>query len=146
MPTTQNDAIIDRIHKELATKGDLSAIDGVYDARFVNYAMPGAPAGLEAMHERHQAIRAAFPDWHETIENICAKGDKIVVRSVVSGTHTGEWLGIAPTGKQVRAMRITIFRMVAGKIVERWGSQDELGLMQQLNAIPLHVGPIASAR
>src|SRR5689334_3453454 len=99
MPTTPNEAIIDRIHEEIDAKGDLACMDGVYDTRFMNCAMPGAPTGLRVMQERHNAIRAAFPDWHETIENISAKGDKIVVRSVVSGTHRGEWMGIGATGK-----------------------------------------------
>ncbi len=146
MPTEQTSAIIHRIYEEIADKGDLCIIDGVYDTRFVNYAMSDAPTGLKGMQEHHRAILTAFPDWRETIERISAKGDKIVIRSVVRGTHRGTWMGIAPTGKQVKAMRITILRTAEGKIVERWGSQDELGLMQQLNAIPLHASPKPSVR
>ena len=147
MPIDQTDSIIRRISEEITTKGDLSVIDGVYDARLINHAAnPGASTGLQGMQERHNALRAAFPDWQETIERISARGDKIVVRSIVRGTHKGSWMGIAPTGKRIRAMRITILRLVGGKIVERWGSEDEFGLMQQLEAIPLRVPAIPTVR
>jgi predicted ester cyclase len=134
----ENEPIIRRIYEEMPVKGDLAVVDGIYDSRFVNYSID-PPLGLAAMRDRYTAIRSAFPDWQETIESIGSKGNKIVVRSVVRGTHTGNWNGIAPTGRHVEAMRITILRAAGGKIVERWGSQDELGLMQQLNAIPLHL-------
>ena len=146
MPIDQTDSIIRRISEEI-TKGDLSVFDGVYDTRLINHAAnPGATTGLQGMQERHSALRVAFPDWQETIERISATGDKIVVRSMVRGTHKGSWMGIAPTGKRIRAMRITILRMVGGKIVERWGSEDEFGLMQQLEAIPLRVPAMLTVR
>ncbi len=128
-----NEAIVRRLYEQVERKGDLSFSEEIYDDHFINH---GASSGLQGLKERYKAIHAAFPDWQETIEQISAKGDKIIVRSVVRGTHQGQWMGIAPTGKRVSALRITILRTADGKIVERWGSQDELGLMQQLGAIP----------
>jgi len=65
-----------------------------------------------------------------------AEGDKVVARLRISGTHQGEFLGIAPTGKQVTFTGIDILRIAEGKVMEHWGNVDELGMLQQLGAIP----------
>jgi predicted ester cyclase len=58
------------------------------------------------------------------------------MRITAGGTHQGVWLGIPPTGKQFTETGIYIFRMAGGKVVERWGNQDDLGMMQQLGLVP----------
>ncbi len=65
-----------------------------------------------------------------------AEGDRVVVRYTLRGTHTGNYMGIAPAGKQVTQTGITINRFANGKAVELWGNVDDLGLLQQLGAIP----------
>jgi predicted ester cyclase len=82
-------------------------------------------------------IRAAFPDIHETIEDMLAEGDRVVTRSTWRGTHQGAFLGIAPTGKQVSVTGIDISRVASGKFVEHWQAADNLGLLQQLGVIPV---------
>ena len=71
-----------------------------------------------------------------TIEDLFAEGDKVVLRFTFHGTHQGEFMGVAPTGKQVTMPGIDIFRIADGKIVELWGQEDVLGMMQQIGAIP----------
>jgi len=78
----------------------------------------------------------AFPDWHETIEDIIAEGDTVVVRGTGRGTHTGEFMNMPPTGKQVTLPVVAIYRIASGKIRDRWNLADNLGMMQQLGAIP----------
>ena len=78
----------------------------------------------------------AFPDMHVTIEDQIAEGDKVASRLTVSGTHKGDFMGMAPTGKQMMITGIDIVHIKDGKAVERWGNLDDLGLMQQLGAIP----------
>jgi predicted ester cyclase len=78
----------------------------------------------------------AFPDHHETIDDIVAEDDKVVARVRWTGTHQGEYLGAAPTGKQVTYTAITIYRIEGGKVVESWQEGDRIGLMQQLGVIP----------
>ena len=142
----QNETIIRRLIEEIINKGDFAAIDEVYDARFVNHdAPPGAPVGLEGVRQQVMTFRSAFPDCQETIDAITAKGDTIIVRSTVQGTHTGRWMGIAPTGKPIRAMRINILRTDGGKIVEQWGNSGDGDLMRQLGAIP-RVAPASKQR
>jgi predicted ester cyclase len=133
----QNETIIRRLVEEIINKGDFAAIDEVYDAHFINHdALPGTPIGVEGIRQQYVMFRSAFPDCQETIDAINAKGDKIIVRSTVHGTHQGRWMGIAPTGKPIRAMRLNILRTDGGKIVEQWGNSGDGDLMRQLGAIP----------
>ena len=69
-------------------------------------------------------------------EDMIAEGDRVVSRWTMRSTHKGEWMGIAPTGKQVMITGISIHRIAGGKIVEDWANADELGMMQQLGAVP----------
>lgn len=82
----------------------------------------------------------AFPDWHETIEDIIAEGDKVCVRlRIDTGSHTGEFdlLGIRvpPTGKKSTVKSIQIWRIVDGKVVEQEGVYEELDLLRQVGLI-----------
>ena len=74
----------------------------------------------------------AFPDYHETIEEIIAEGDKVWTRETVTGTNTGEYLGLAPTGKKFTTTAINIWRLVDGKVVEKVGVLDQLDIFKQL--------------
>jgi predicted ester cyclase len=65
-----------------------------------------------------------------------AEGDKVVTRFTMRGTHQGEFMGIAPTGRRVEMTGIDIIRFSDGKMVEHWGNTDDLGMMQQLGVIP----------
>jgi len=65
------------------------------------------------------------------------EGDKAAWRETFSGTHTGDLMGIPPTGKQVRIDGISYGRVRDGKAVEHWGSGDNLGMLQQLGVIPM---------
>ena len=71
------------------------------------------------------------------MKDIVAEGDRVVVRSMLSGTQQGEFMGIAATGKPVSVQMIDIVRFdSAGKVVEHWGVMDQATMMQQLGAIP----------
>jgi predicted ester cyclase len=91
---------------------------------------------MEGFKQFFPMLYAAFPDWHATIEDVIAEGDKVVHRIKGGGTHKDEWMGIAATGKQVTTTGILIYRIDNGKIVEEWLQYDVLGVMQQLGAIP----------
>ncbi|MCQ3973778.1 MAG: hypothetical protein DPW09_10070 [Anaerolineae bacterium] len=79
---------------------------------------------------------SGFPDGQWVEEDLMAEGDKVVGRYTFHGTHQGEFFGIPATGKQVTVSNIHIMRFVDGKIVEHWGNGDDLGLLQQLGAVP----------
>ena len=81
-------------------------------------------------------FRTAFPDLHVTLEAEFADGNYVFHRGYVTGTHQGEWQGIAPTGKQVKMKTLDIWRVANGKAVENWVQMDMLGLVQQPGVVP----------
>ena len=94
------------------------------------------PLDLATFFEFGQAWHSAFPDEETTFEDQIAEGDKVVSRMSSRATHTGELQGIPPTGKRITVSGIFIDRVADGKIVERWGQVDMLGVMQQLSVVP----------
>jgi len=79
---------------------------------------------------------AAFTDGGITLEEIVAEGDMVVVRWRMHGTHTGEYMGVPPTGKVITNHGMSMYRIAGGKIVEDWAVMDMLGVMQQLGLVP----------
>ena len=80
-------------------------------------------------------MREACPDWHSDLELLVGEGDIVVEQFTASGTQRGELAGVAPTGREVFMPGINIFRIAGGRIAERWGRVDELGLLRQLGAV-----------
>jgi steroid delta-isomerase-like uncharacterized protein len=137
MSTEENKALVRRQVDEMWNQENLAVADEVYATDvIVHGGLPGQPSGVEAIKQGVKLDRAAFPDFHVTIDDLVGEGDKVVIHATIRGTHKGEWLGIPPTGKQVTMTGITIVRIADGKIVEVWNCADLLGLMQQLGAIP----------
>jgi steroid delta-isomerase-like uncharacterized protein len=139
-----NRKLIDRFWEEIWNKGKLDVVDQLVSADLL-LSLPGrelhGPAGLK---EWVATIRGGFPDIHFTTEKALVDGDDVAVRWTAAGTHAGPVLGIAPTGKKITMVGITIFRIVDGKIVEEHASEDMLGLLQQLGVLP-PLPPAASA-
>ena len=86
--------------------------------------------GLEALIQVMNMGFMGVPDWHETIEDIIAEGDKVWVSLTYTGTHTGEMFGLAPTGKKITASSIDMFRIANGKLAEYWNVTDKLALLE----------------
>ena len=97
---------------------------------------PRLPAGRDGIKALGQVIVAGFPDVHAAVQDLIADGDRVIERTQTSATHTGEFNGISPTGKQVEWTEIHIYRLEDGKIAEQWSEIDLLGLLVQLGAIP----------
>jgi steroid delta-isomerase-like uncharacterized protein len=133
MSMHDNKTVVRRFIDALFTEGDLGAVDEFLAADFVNHDPPiGLGSDAEGMRTAGSMFRAAFPDWHSELHALVGEGDIVVERFTASGTHQGELMGVAPTGKMVELRGINIFRVRDGRIVERWGRLDELGLFQQL--------------
>ncbi len=92
--------------------------------------------GPEAFKRTRAMMYAGFPDLRWTIEETIAEGDKVAERLRARGTHEGEFMGVAPTGKRVEFEGISTVRIGEGKIAENRGMPDMLGLLQQLGAVP----------
>jgi steroid delta-isomerase-like uncharacterized protein len=135
--TSQNKNIVTSFIDALFTKGDLGAVDEYLAGDYVDHDPPmGFPASREGMRSAAAAFRAAFPDWHSDIGFYVEEGDLVVENFTASGTQQGEIFGVPPSGRTVSLPGINIWRVRDGRIVERWGRLDDLGLMRQLGLVP----------
>jgi predicted ester cyclase len=96
----------------------------------------GEVRGLEEMRGFVAAYRAAFADARSTVEQQIAEGDLVVTRWRATGTHTGEFQGLAPTMRRFAFTGVTIERIEGDRIVEVWVHRDDLGLLRQLGVVP----------
>jgi steroid delta-isomerase-like uncharacterized protein len=133
----ENKQLYRRWFEDVVTKGDLALADELLAADYVLH-FPGIPEPVD--REGHKRLvsmfRSAFPDWVESVDDVIAETDKVVVRVTGRGTHEGDFQGIAPTGAQVTATGVGIGRIENARIAEAWAAYDALGLMQQLGAFP----------
>ena len=134
----ENKAMARRLYSELASQGDLSLANELIAKDFVDHNPPGpdiAP-GREGFKQVFTGFFSAFPDMTMTVDDQVAEGDKVVTRATVSGTHLGDYMGMPATGKTFSIGIVDILRFKDGKIAERWGESDTIGMMQQLGVIP----------
>src|SRR5262245_59992110 len=96
-----NKTIARRFYEAINT-GKLEMIDELVDEKFVEHEeFPGVPATREGVRQVFQTMRAAFPDFSMTIEDMVAEGDKVFIRATMKGTQQGEFMGIPASGKQM---------------------------------------------
>lgn len=132
-----NTAVVAAFIDELFSAGDLTAIDRYLDPAMVNHNPPlGAPAGPEGLRQAATMMRTGCPDWHSDRLHMVAQDDLVAEHFVASGTHTGPLFGVEPTGATLTLAGINLFRVRDGRIVERWGCLDELGMLRQLGLVP----------
>lgn len=123
---------------EAIIAGDLDVLDEVFAAEVVDHdPAPDQGPGPQGFKDFFSALRTAFPDLEVEVEKLVADDDHVAIAYTLSGTHEGDFNGVDPTGKKVTARGMQIGRFEDGRIVERWGSTDELGILQQLGAAPV---------
>jgi serine phosphatase RsbU (regulator of sigma subunit) len=134
MPTEEeNKASFRRYLEQAWNQGNLEVVDEIFD-RYVAHQPDGSTLerGPEDVKRFVGEFRSAFPDLRLIIEEQIAKGDKVVSRGTIRGTHQGEFRGMAPTGEEVDIPGMAVFRFSSeGKVVESWDSYDQLSLMRQ---------------
>jgi predicted ester cyclase len=136
MSAEENKAKVRRLIEEFINKGDLAVADEIFATNFVNHSpAAGTTPDREGIKQYITMLHTAFPDFHCTIGDLIAEGDRVVVRLTCCGTHKGEFMGVSPTGRQGNVTAISILRFVGGKVVERWNNTDNLGLLQQLGVV-----------
>lgn len=113
---------------------DLGSFDELHAASFVDRSPADRPADRDAFREGIRELRRAFPDFKATESEVLvdAGGKKVTVRWSATGTHRGPFLGVEGSGRSVRFCGIEIIRIERGKIAERWGEWDGIGLLEQL--------------
>jgi predicted ester cyclase len=139
MSSEKHKALYRRFMTEVANRGNLGVADEILSADVVEHETlpPGLARNRDGIKQLFTLIRKAFPDLHITVEDLIAEGDRVVARVTLKGTHRGEFMGIAPTGRPVAYEAIDISRIAGGKLVEHWGIPDYLTLLQQLGVEPV---------
>jgi len=128
-----NKAIVRRYFEEVFNKKVLAVLDDLIASNFVGHTSTGTDVhGPEGVKQQVAMFSIAFPDMHYTLEDLVAEGDKVVARFTFRGTHRGEFLGLAPTGKRVTGMGTGTYRITDGKMQDAWINRDIFGVLQQL--------------
>jgi len=141
MSIEENKALVCRIFEGLdSVKGDISRLNRaewgeILAPDFIIH-YPTHDMNLEQFLQYNATLLTAFPDSTFTVEDMIVEGDKVTTRYTMKGTHKKEYMGIAPTGKQIKVKGVSIDRIAGGKSVETWDFPDIFGAMQQLGVIP----------
>jgi len=122
---------------EAVVSGHLEGIRDVVAAACVDHdPAQGQVPGPEGFIFFFGQFRAAFPDLNLSVDHLVQDDDNIAFAYTITGTHKGDLFGIPPTGKKIKVRGMQISRFEGGKLVERWGSSDQLGILQQIGAVP----------
>ena len=122
---------------DLISAGDIDGFGEFVADDFVEHEeTPGLEPTKEGVKQLFHMYSAAFPDLRMEAQDVLASGDKVAARVRATGTHQGEFMGAAPTGRHVTFTGMRLFRMAENKIAESWVNIDERGLQEQLGAVP----------
>ena len=136
MSVEDNKALVRRCWEECFNQGNLAVVDALVAPTYSWHGPGQEVSGREGIKQLISLYRAAFPDIHMMFEDQIAEGDKVASRWTMRGTHTGNLLGIGPTGKQGTMTGMVISRLAGNTIAEEWENFDQLGLLQQLGVMP----------
>ena len=132
---SQAEELVRRLHRALLDSRDVTTVDDFFAEDFVSHNQPPElEAGAAGVKQFFTIFRDAFSDAQVSIDELVADGDRVAVATTLTGTHDGELLGIAPTGRQISVTGIDLVRVGDGRIVEHRGLTDTVGLMRQLAA------------
>lgn len=136
MVDDENKRLVRRYYEEVVTTGAIEEVPRFVSPDYVEvhdnkrYAI-----GIEGAKEHILGVRRTYPDLVLTAEQQIAEGEWVVTRITMRGTHSGEWQGIAPTGKSLEVTAVNIDRVVNGRIVEHGGAANLLGPLLEIGAI-----------
>lgn len=133
----QNKAIVRRFYDEVMSRGNLGILDEVVAEGFQDHgeSLMGSPQGRDSLTQEIVEMRQVFPDMNVYIEAMIADGEMVGVQGTMRCTHQGEFMHVAATGNQLSWKGLAMFRVVDGKIVERWFNSDSLSILQQLGLV-----------
>jgi predicted ester cyclase len=132
----QNKATVRRFNRDFIEKGDTNAFNEIIGADFINQtAPPGVPKGPEGvLYFFNHFLRPAFPDMRVEIQRQVAENDMVTTHKLFHATHTGDFMGIPATGKNVTMEVIDIIRLKEGKFSEHWNVLDWQNVIGQLTS------------
>ncbi len=136
MSLETNKALVRGHMDEAFTNHNLAVLDETVSDDYIDHTNPPDwPLGREGHRQILALYHAAFTDFRYDIEHEVAEGNMVVVRGTYTGTHTGEFFGIAPTGVHITMTGMHLWRIANNQIAEHWCNNDDLGVMRQLGVI-----------
>jgi steroid delta-isomerase-like uncharacterized protein len=136
MSTEENKALVRRFYEEVWDRGNSDFAFEVFAEDYVRHDLRPTEAlpGPEGQKRIADDFRSAFPDLRVKVDLVIGEGDFVVGRWTATGTHSGSWGALEPTGRRATFSAVNIFRFDHGKVVEIWNHRDDLGLRDQLGA------------
>lgn len=137
--TERNKSIVRRWFEEVWNRGSEDVIDELFSSDGVAHGIGETDPDIHGPNDFKpfvRNLRSALPDIRIDVEEAMAENDLVCVRLLLQGTHTGEGLGIPPTGRRVRVTGLVMARMANGQMIEAWNNWDQLGLLRQIGAMP----------
>jgi steroid delta-isomerase-like uncharacterized protein len=133
----ENKAVVRNLYEAL-NAGDLSKFaDGLADDVVEHEELPGLTPNKAGIVQFFQTIMAGVSGMRMNVDEMIAEGDRVSVRGVMSGKHTGEFMGVPATGNQLNVPLSDYFRIANGKIAEHWGVMDSGAMLMQLGVVQM---------
>ena len=136
MAATDSAAVLREMFVAINDNDGERMVDLVNDDLVIHTPVPGIGTGKAGMRQLMTVYFSSFSPQHVDVHDIVADGDRVAVRHTHHLTHSGEFAGVPPTGKQLVVEGIEMYRVRDGKVSEMWHHDDFLGLMQQLGVVP----------
>jgi len=131
-------AVVRRNTEEVQGRGNFALFEQLFADNFLDHTpQAGRTPDKDGARQLYKILRTAFPDFHADIHWQLADGDRVTTYKTYHGTHRGEFLGVAPTGRKVQFETVDVMRVQDGKISEHWGVANLFSLMRQLQPGPL---------
>lgn len=131
----QNKAIVRRFYEEVYNQGREDVLDEIISPDYLDYGHTPPGRGIEGAKADFRSGQGIFSDVHFTLDDLIAVGEQVVVRWTGNLTHTGEFMGVAPTGKTIDLTGISIYRLSNGKLTETRNAVNWLTLLQEIGAV-----------
>jgi predicted ester cyclase len=133
-----NKRLLRRALEEIYANGDLALADELVHPDFVDHesAHGERPVGPESVRQTVKHLHGMFGELRFELEDEIAEDDRVVQLVTMSGRHTGPLMWREPTGRPFAVRHVYLWRIADGKIVDHWGSRDDLGLLGQLGLMP----------
>jgi len=132
----ENESVVRRFFEELWNAGDLALADDIVAPQHVHHVGDDVRHGPEGVRQMASSLREAFPDLHFTLEDVLSDADRVAVRWTATGTQTGAFFDLDPTGRHARWTGMDMVRLHDGQLVELWANADGAALWEQLTDPP----------
>jgi predicted ester cyclase len=127
-----NESVVRRFFEEVWNAGDLAVVDDIVAPDHQHHVGDDVRHGPEGVRKLASYLRAAFPDLHFALDDVLSDADRVAVRWTATGTQSGQFFGLEPTGRHARWTGMDMVRLRDGRLVELWVNADGAGLWEQL--------------